>query len=78
MHFQTPEIDDSGTMSQIWYSMAFKEDFINTLKTYGRLPYHSYIDQLKAIKELQEKVSKLEKINSVYAQLTTEMKGMFE
>ena len=32
---------------------------MQTLKKFGRLPYHSYVDQLQAIKDLQDEVSKL-------------------
>ena len=38
MYFDTTDTTDSGQKVLSWYSMAFREDFIDILKKYGRVP----------------------------------------
>ena len=37
--------------------MEFKEDFINVLKKYGKLPYQNPIFKLDRVQELQDELS---------------------
>ena len=40
MHFTTQRITTKGRNLLHWHSMAFRQDIIQTLKKYGRLPYN--------------------------------------
>ena len=61
MYFDTSTITDDGNKTKSLYRMSFKEDFISTLKTLGRLPSTSNTAKLDRINELENEVSKLKK-----------------
>ena len=61
MYFDSATITDDGSKTKSLYRMSFKEDFISTLTTFGRLPSTSNTAKLDRIRELENEVSKLKK-----------------
>ena len=47
MHFPTTKTTEDNLCRQSWHIMKFKEDFLQTLKTYGRLPFRDPEEALK-------------------------------
>ena len=54
MHCTTRKLNEVNDNECNWYCMTLKEDFIETIKRYGRLPFTSTTESLEAIKELED------------------------
>lgn len=62
MHYTSTALDGSPIVRQIWSKMAFKNDFVEVLTKYGRLPAKSVKKSLEIFAEfekLKEKEKKL-------------------
>ena len=58
--------------------MAFRQDFIQTLHKYGRLPYCSYSQQLEEIRLLKSRISDMETENNSVEGLKTKISQLSE
>ena len=61
MHFATQSLTNYGTKLENWYRMAYRQDFIDTLETHGRLPTTSYRDALEINQKLIEENKQLKR-----------------
>ena len=52
-HFATTRTTEENKTQQNWFAMSFKQDFVDCLKRYGRLPIKSPEEALKIYAELQ-------------------------
>ena len=53
MNFFTNKLNQQGEYESIWYKMGFKEDYVETLRAYGHMPYSLAKQPLKAVKEYE-------------------------
>ena len=79
MHYTTtgPALDGSPNVRQVWSKMAFKNDFVDLLTKYGRLPIKTVkqgLDLCAENEQLREKQKKheqeIEEVKTVHAKTT--------
>ena len=61
MHFTTTRTTEDNKTAQNWHIMKFKSDFMDTLRTYGRLPLQSPDEGLKLYNEIEKLKDQLRK-----------------
>ena len=62
LHFATETIDSENNLFHNWHCMPLKQDFIDQLKTHGRLPEPSvkaYFDEIAKNDELKKENERL-------------------
>ena len=62
MHFASCE-SDGAVRRERWHRMAFKKDFVETLRVYGRLPFASIHDQLDRGRQLEAEARGLKAVD---------------
>ena len=60
MHFSCQYPNDHNEVESNWYCMTFRQDFLDLIEQYGRLPYATVSESLQAVKDLTEKVMRVE------------------
>ena len=59
MDFCTKRKNDKGIDEFGWHRMQFRQDLIDHLKRYGRLPFESIHESMQHINDLEDELQKL-------------------
>ena len=73
LHFVKYTKDEENNEFTNWYSMQLNEDFIQKLKTHGRLPEpttNAYFDEIAKVEALQKEIAELKRQLAEQAQHT--------
>ena len=57
MHFCTQDFNDHNEIESNWYCMTFRQDLLDLIEQYGRLPYTEMEESLQAVQQKENEIN---------------------